>query len=111
MPRHLLLSAMLLVAFVGLHLHAADPAPAAPPVATPEPKVATLSRMPYLQLATPNSMVVVWRTLGKCAAPSVRYGKDAAKLDQTLSTNAINIRVAPNVTGDLPKMHSAPDWT
>jgi acid phosphatase type 7 len=102
---------MLVTALLGTGLSAAEPAPVAPAVPTPEPEEATLSRPPYLQLGTPNSMVVVWRTLGKLAAPSVRYGAEMTKLDQAVTAGAITIRVAPNVPGDLPKMHSAPDWT
>ena len=40
---------------------------------------AQLRRAPYLQLATPNSVYVVWRTEGP-SEPVVRYGPTPTKL-------------------------------
>ena len=40
-----------------------------------------LSRAPYLQLSTPESMTVVWRTAG-AIRPVVRFGLTPDRLDQ-----------------------------
>ena len=50
-------------------------------------------RAPYVQFATPTSIVVVWRTVGP-VQPVVRFGKTVAKLDQTSTENNIVTRVA-----------------
>ena len=85
---------------------------AAPPV---------FSRAPYVQLGTPTSMVVVWRTDDKIT-PVVRYGKAVEHLDQQIAGAAVVTRVAfttnraelvalaqqnPELI-KLPRLHSAP---
>ena len=79
------------------------------------------ARAPYLQLATPNSMVVVWRTTGE-VTPVVRYGKSPDRLDQEVPAQSVVIRVALTTNKaelklleeerpemfHMPKLHSAP---
>lgn len=79
------------------------------------------ARAPYLQLATPNSIVVVWRSETEIE-PVVRYGRSVTALDQQVPVNMIVTRVAlttnkadlkvleekrPEILR-LPKLHSAP---
>ena len=79
------------------------------------------ARAPYLQLATPSSIVVVWRTDGE-NEPVVRYGRSVEMLDQVVPVSSIVTRVSlttnkaelkimeekrPEILR-LPKMHSAP---
>lgn len=80
---------------------------------TTRPVEASLSRGPYIQLATPRSIVIVWRTEGK-SRPIVRYGTSPQKLDQQVSSNAIHMRVAPHMASEedsTVSLHAAPDWT
>jgi hypothetical protein len=79
------------------------------------------ARAPYVQLATPSSMVVAWRTHG-AITPVVRVGRDPRQLDQVISTTSIVTRVAFTTNRTelarlataqpellrLPKLHSAP---
>jgi hypothetical protein len=79
------------------------------------------ARAPYLQLATPQSMVIVWRTEGEMD-PMVRYGRSVDRLDQQVEAAAIVTRVALTTNKAelkkledqkpelfrLPKLHSAP---
>ncbi len=79
------------------------------------------ARAPYLQLATPSSIVVVWRTDGPMT-PVVRFGKSADQLDQQVPLEAVVTRVALTTNKTelaelekkqpdllrLPKLHSAP---
>ena len=79
------------------------------------------ARAPYLQLATPNSIVVVWRTDGE-VTPVVRYGKSPDRLDQEVPAHSVVTRVAFTTNKAelklleekkpelfrLPKLHSAP---
>jgi len=51
----------------------------------------SVTRAPYLQLATPNSIKIVWRSDRK-VVPSVRYGKTKANLDQVCKDGQILIR-------------------
>jgi hypothetical protein len=51
------------------------------------------SRAPYLQLATPNSMVVVWRTASELT-PVVRFGRSPETLDQSVTGPSIVTRVS-----------------
>lgn len=82
-----------------------------------------LARAPYLQLATPTSICVVWRTHGPIE-PIVKYGTAPDRLDRTARGTNILARVAlpkgmTNLTPEarmllkptyarLPKLHSAP---
>ena len=54
------------------------------------PAYAVLAREAYLQLVTPTSITIVWRT--DLASPSdsqVQYGTDAGNLDQTATGSAV----------------------
>jgi hypothetical protein len=79
------------------------------------------ARAPYLQMATPTSIVVVWRTHAE-SHPVLRYGRSVASLDQQIDGAAIVTRVALTTNKTelkkleaekpelfrLPKLHSAP---
>jgi hypothetical protein len=73
---------------------------------------ANLTRGPYLQLATPTSCTVVWRTSGP-TRPTVRYGRDRGKLDQACEPDNIVVRgaAAPVGSADPAALHSAPVGT
>lgn len=75
---------------------------------------ARLSRGPYVQLATPESIVVVWRTLGN-SEPVVRYGAEPGTLDKVVPPEAIVVRAAGGLFSfsgwGLPRLHSAPAGT
>ncbi|HEX7009985.1 MAG TPA: metallophosphoesterase family protein, partial [Phycisphaeraceae bacterium] len=67
---------------------------------------ADLLRGPYLQQATPDSIVIVWRT-DDASDPVVRYGRSAASLDQHADGDAIT-RLAPEqltLQDDLAASH------
>ncbi len=70
------------------------------------------ARAPYLQMATPDSISVVWRTKAPIT-PVVRYGAAPDGLEGTVSGAAIVTRVAApeGAAADLPRLHSAPDGT
>lgn len=72
----------------------------------------TLVRGPYLQLATPTSIVIVWRTMGETEA-TVRYGLGPSRLDQSCPSEAIVVRrpAAKDKKPPLGSLHSAPDGT
>lgn len=57
---------------------------------------AELIRGPYLQLSTPTSITVVWRTVGE-SRPVLRYGDTVSRLDQVVNTDAIVTRVSADV--------------
>ena len=79
------------------------------------------ARAPYVQLATPNSIVVVWRSEGEIQ-PVVRYGSTPELLDKLVAANSIVTRVSLTTNKAalkrleetkpelfrLPKLHSAP---
>lgn len=73
---------------------------------------AQLTRGPYLQLATPSSIRIVWRTVGE-STPILRYGLDPARQEITVEgTEILARRVTPK--GETPSensLHSAPDGT
>lgn len=71
---------------------------------------AALTRGPFLQLATPESIFIVWRTDG-ASKPVVRYGEKADKLDHVLEASGITTRVSEDVqTADSsPKLYKMPD--
>lgn len=52
---------------------------------------AELSRAPYLQMATPTSTVVVWRT-EEVSQGEVRYGRDPALLDRSIRDRSLTIQ-------------------
>jgi hypothetical protein len=70
---------------------------------------ANLSRGPYLQLATPESIVIVWRTDGP-SDPSVRIGASADQLDRVIDPDAITLRVAAGVEAaeNIPRLYLEP---
>ena len=102
-----LLPATLLIGTVSCHqVKSADLASVAP---APE-----LSRQPYLQLATPSSIQVLWRQRME-ARPVVRWGTDPASLtSEVKSPEGIATRRladdGPSSEGTQP-LHSAPDGT
>ena len=79
-----------------------------------------LSRTPYLQLPTHDSIRIVWRT-SKPITPVLRYGSPAGTLDHKVSSKLIITRrpLRFQFTGPLPEgaevpsppLHSAPDDT
>jgi len=50
----------------------------------------TLRRGPYIQMPSENSVVIVWRTLGK-TTPVVRYGTDPKRLDRRVAGDAVRV--------------------
>ena len=69
------------------------------------------SRAPYLQLATENSIRIVWRTEREIT-PVVRYGKDPANLAMLSKPENIVTRTTDKgQSGGAPPLHSAPDGT
>ncbi|MGC3968473.1 MAG: metallophosphoesterase family protein [Pirellulales bacterium] len=76
-----------------------------------------LTRGPYLQLGTTQSMAIVWRTLGP-TKPTVHYGTAPDKLDQIVGAAEITSRVSAEVppanqiaTEKALPLHSAPAGT
>jgi len=73
-----------------------------------EPK---FSRSPYLQLATEESIRIVWRT-EQAITPVVHYGKDPENLNKLSKPEQILTRtVDKGQSGGPPPLHSAPDGT
>ena len=68
-----------------------------------------LSRQPYVQMATEESVTVVWRTVGG-TTPIVRYGESPEELDIAVLPTQTVVRIGPDVRGPvgLPRLHSAP---
>jgi hypothetical protein len=53
------------------------------------PAAAALVRQPYLQLVTPDSITIVWRTdLNSADDSGVQYGLEAGNLNQTATGTA-----------------------
>lgn len=73
-----------------------------------------IARGPYLQLATPNSIFVVWRTETNIQ-PAVRFGLSPGKLDRVVKSTEIIVkygttnRIAPGLR--IGRLHSAPQGT
>jgi len=79
------------------------------------------ARRPYVQLATPMSAAVVWRTEGPIT-PLVRVGRSVANLDRTIGATSMVVRIAFTTNKvelakialtnanllRAPKLHSAP---
>ena len=78
------------------------------------PRNEFIVRGPYLQLATPNSIFVVWRTENHIQ-PNVRFGLSPGKLDRIVQNpNIITRYGTTNKTLPGPrigKLHSAPEGT
>ncbi len=71
-----------------------------------------LTRGPYLQLSTPSSVSIIWRTVGGMEAV-VQYGLDPANLDQTVPDGSLLVKRVPQegeASNDL-SLHSAPEGT
>src|SRR6266404_4393441 len=72
----------------------------------------SILRGPYLQLATPHSMYVVWRTDFKMT-PVVRFGLDPDNLDRQVSEGIITRFGTTNKLASLPegmvRLHTAPE--
>ena len=62
-------------------------------------EVTSIYRGPYLQLATENSIVIVWRTNGEIE-PVVRYGSEPNKLLHAIRDGAVTCRVSVDVAGE-----------
>ena len=92
--RLLCLLAILLSLVVTSHTSAAD---------------SKIHRGPYLQQATSDSMVVVWRTYGP-TKPSLRFGKSPDSLGQTITGDAITLRVSVDIQNDgsIPLLYKEP---
>ena len=69
----------------------------------------TLSRGPYLQQSTSNSVVVVWRTEGE-SVPVLRYGETPTALAEELRDDAIMLRVSADVDAPngTPRLYKEP---
>ena len=50
-----------------------------------------LTRGPYLQRGTPNSISIVWRTVGNMQ-PVIRFGSDASTLNRSFPMSSIVVR-------------------
>lgn len=73
------------------------------------PQEAELSRGPYLQLATPESIVVVWRTEGD-SIPKLRWGAAPDKLTNEIAAKDIVTKVSIDVLAPefVPRLYSIP---
>ena len=71
-----------------------------------------LSRHPYLQLATQDSVAILWRTVGR-TIPIVRYGPAPDVLVNEILPVQVVVRLGPDLQGPvgLPRLHSAPPAT
>ena len=78
------------------------------------PDEGPIVRGPYLQLATPNMIYVVWRT-HEVTTPVIRFGSNPLNLDRQVKNADIIVRygttnkVAPG--SRLLRLHSAPEGT
>jgi len=113
----LLRAALGLILLVTPCLPAADSAPV---------DLSSFTRQPYVQMATPESIVVVWRTLGPIK-PIVRYGRSHQRLDMVMPAVNLTLRVmvpkpetevSPELAvlreplfQALPRLHSAEEGT
>ncbi|MBI3836861.1 MAG: metallophosphoesterase family protein [Planctomycetia bacterium] len=70
---------------------------------------AVLTRKPYLQMGTPDSIVIVWRTQGP-STPVVRWGRSTGDLQTAVDHSKVVTRVSPDHEGDidLPRLSTAP---
>jgi len=74
-------------------------------VCTASIHAAKLLREPYLQSATPNSIVIVWRTTGM-SKPMVKFGTELSDLNSTV-TDTILTRVSHDVAAEasIPRLY------
>jgi hypothetical protein len=70
---------------------------------------AALSRGPYLQKASTDSVVIVWRTDG-ATHPVVRFGDTPSTLTNQVPPDAITLRAAVDVSGPagMPRLYQEP---
>ncbi len=87
-------------------------------------KNSAFSRAPYLQLGTPDSMVIVWRTK-EPITPVVKFGRDVKNLSDIVPVASVARRIYVSTNKDdkaeartvplggesLPRLHSAPPGT
>ncbi len=80
---------------------------AAAALSTTTSAVAPLYRGPYLQQATPETVVVVWRTDSE-TVPVLRFGTAADALTSTVSGDAITLRVSADVDApaEVPRLYA-----
>lgn len=64
-------------------------------------------RQPYLQLATDNSIRVVWRTRSE-TKPAVRFGLSKSDLSESVPAESIITRAHPSLGGKDPLFKDAP---
>ena len=81
---------------VGAALVSAGTAPASNPGAPLPP----IGRGPYLQLATPDSICIVWRTDWERIEPVVRFGSSPGALEEAVKGRAITLRAALGKTNE-----------
>ncbi len=78
-----------------------------------DPILPGLTREPYLQLATPNSIRILWRQQ-IFQQPSVKWGTSPGNLDKTVSADKLVQRATksddPSISSELA-LHSAPTKT
>ncbi len=82
------------------------------PTAVGADNLSKFTRQPYLQLATPSSMRIVWRTASEMT-PVVRFGKKADDLDQIIANEFVIVRrlLGENGGDESMPLHSAPEGT
>ena len=116
MPKNFWMGAGALVLAFTTLASESDQAQGGPP--PPEP-TNHFARSPYVQLATPTSIVVVWRTEGP-VNPIVRFGGSFGNLERVGTSIVTRVSLTTNKTElarltqsspelfRLPKLHSAP---
>jgi acid phosphatase type 7 len=101
-------------AAAGVNAAAGTPAGASTEAAVPASAgAARISRGPYPQAASPDSIHMVWRVRQK-TQPSVRYGRSPSELTTTTKESDIKIRRLASEwkhTGAVKPLHSAPAET
>ena len=72
----------------------------------------SVSRQPYVQMTTEDSVAILWRTVGG-TVPIVRYGPAPGVYDGEVLPVGMVIRLGPDVQGPAgaPRLHTAPPWT
>jgi len=82
------------------------------PSASAGDDLSKFTRQPYLQLATPHSIRIVWRT-ESAMTPVVRFGEKADKLDQSVAGESVIVRrvASENGNDEAVPLHSAPKGT
>lgn len=75
-------------------------------IGLPSSHAGTLNRGPYLQQATSDSVVVVWRTEG-ASTPVLRFGTASEDLSSEVKGAAVTLRVSADVDApsDVPRLY------